>query len=192
MNGLRIPDDLFLTDVAQTVHGFKDFTGAVTAHNVIVTGMVDDLVIPEDIVTLSGDEEIYSDLHFTQGINAESDIIVEGLVDGVDISEVAREALKLNETSEFKHGIFFGPVTITGDLKVGGMVNKVKLGEVVNDIVFKNDEDVVVESQKTFKKVVTERVKLEDGMMNGYNIDVDFMKVDGDQVITGKFEIYTF
>lgn len=88
VNGLRIPDDLFLTDVAQTIHGFKQFDGGVTAHNVIVEGTIDDLVIPDDVITLTGDEEMHGDVHFTSGIDVQNDIIVEGLVDGVDISEV--------------------------------------------------------------------------------------------------------
>ncbi|KAG8171251.1 hypothetical protein JTE90_003459, partial [Oedothorax gibbosus] len=98
---------------------------------------------------------------------------------------VDREALKLNESHEFKHGVFFGPVTITGDLTVGGTVNKVDLRDVVGDVVYRDEKDVVVESQKTFKKVVAEAVQVEDGRINGYNLNVDFMNVNGDQVITG-------
>ncbi|CAL1276965.1 unnamed protein product [Larinioides sclopetarius] len=183
VNGLKIPDELLLTDVSQTVTGQKKFTGVVTAHTVFVEGTVDDLVIPEDIVTLSGDEEISSILYFTKGINVGSNIIVHGLVDGVDIAELARQALKVNETHTFKDAIFYGPVTITDSLHVGGTVNGINLDEIVKDIVFKG-EDLAVESKKHFKKVVADTVNLER-MINGYNISVDFMKVNGDQTITG-------
>lgn len=185
VNGLIIPEDLFLTDVHQIVTGEKKFTGVVTAHNVFVDGTIDDLDIPRDIVTLSGDEEVSSTLYFTGGINVDNNIKVRGLVDGVDIVEVAKQALKVNETSTFKDAVFHGPVTITDSLTVGGTVNGIDLDEVVKDIVFKGDEAIAVDSEKHFKKVVVDTVNLER-MINGYNISVDFMKVNEEQVITGK------
>ncbi|KAF8787177.1 hypothetical protein HNY73_008801 [Argiope bruennichi] len=183
VNGLKIPDDLFLTDEFQTVTGEKKFTGVVTAHNVVVEGTVDDLDIPRDVVTLSGDEEVSSTLYFTEGINVDNDIIVHGLVDGVDIAEVAKQALKINETRTFKDAIFYGPVAIADSLKVGGTVNGIDLDAIVKDIIFKGDK-VAVESEKHFKKVVADTVHLEH-MINGYNISADFMKANGEQNITG-------
>ncbi|GIX91800.1 hypothetical protein CDAR_5232 [Caerostris darwini] len=184
VNGLNIPDDLFLTDVAQTITGEKKFTGTVTAHNVIVEGTVDGLVIPGDIVTLSGDEEVSATLYFTEGINVEGSIVASGLVDGVNIVEVAKQALKSNETYTFKDAVFYGPVTITDNLIIGGTVNGIHMDKLVGDIVFNDDKDIVIESEKYFKKVVAKTVNLEH-MISGYNITEDFMKVHGDQYISG-------
>ncbi|XP_035225568.1 uncharacterized protein LOC118198080 isoform X2 [Stegodyphus dumicola] len=184
VNGLKIPEDLFLTDIEQDVQGTKEFRGTVTAYDVSVTGTVDGLKIPDDIVTLSKDEEIYGTVFFEKGIHVKRDIIVEGLVDDVDISELAKMALKLNETSTFENAIFHGPVTVTGDVKVGGTVNNVNLKELVKDIVFKEDLPIVINAPKHFKKVHANKVNLE-GMINGFNITVDFMRVRGEQTING-------
>ncbi|GFU45072.1 uncharacterized protein NPIL_25371 [Nephila pilipes] len=185
VNGLKIPDDLFLTDVSQNVTGTKTFAGTVTAYNVIVEGTVDDLDIPEDIVTLSKDEEIFGNLYFAEGISVEGDITVHGLVDGVNITDLVKQAMKLNESNTFKEATFLGPVAITGSLSVGGTVNGIDLDDIVDDIVFKDEEDIVIESEKFFKKVKADTVNLES-MINGYNISVDFMKVHGNQNIAGS------
>lgn len=185
VNRLKIPDDLFLTDVSQNVTGAKNFSGTVTAYNVIVEGTVDDLIIPDDIVTLSKDEEILSDLYFADGISVEDDITVHGLVDGVNIADLVKQGMKLNETNTFQEATFLGPVTITGNLTVGGTVNNINLDDVINDIVFKDEKDIVIKSEKFFNKVKADTVNLER-MINGYNILVDFMKVHGNQNITGS------
>ncbi|GFR31751.1 uncharacterized protein TNCT_78751 [Trichonephila clavata] len=184
VNGLRIPEDLFLTDKSQNVSGTKNFAGTVTAYNVIVEGTVDGLKIPDDIVTLSKDEEIFSNLFFSEGIHVEDDITVHGLVDGVDIRDLVRQAMKINESHTFEEAIFLGPVTITGRLSVDGTINGINLEDIVKDIVFKDEENIVIKSKKFFNKVKAETVNLEK-MINGYNISVDFMKVDGDQDIKG-------
>ncbi|XP_054710420.1 uncharacterized protein LOC129220104 [Uloborus diversus] len=184
INGLKLPEDLFLTDVSQVVSGPKSFLGTVTAYDVSVSGKVDGLSIPDDIVTLSKDETISSTLYFMDGISVEKNIIVENLVDGVDISEVAKEALKINETNQFKDAVFFGPVTINGDLDVGGLVNKVNLQETVRDIVYKDEYPIVIKSEKYFQQVAADSVKVQS-FINGFNIEKDFMRVHGDQIING-------
>lgn len=185
VNGLKIPDDLVLADRSQTITGTKEFLGEVTASAVTVHGLVDGLKIPDDVITLSKDEEISSTLYFADGIVAEKDIIVEGLVDGVDISEIAKQAMKLNESNSFKHAIFLGPVTITGNLNVRGKINNIDLNNLLADIVYRDEKPIEINVKKTFKKVFADKVRL-DSSINGFNIDVDFMKVRGDQNISGK------
>lgn len=185
VNGLKIPDDLVLADRSQTITGTKEFLGEVTASAVTVHGLVDGLKIPDDVITLSKDEEISSTLYFADGIVAEKDIIVEGLVDGVDISEIAKQAMKLNESNSFKHVLFLGPVTITGNLNVRGKINNIDLDKLLADIVYRDENPIEINVKKTFKKVFADKVRL-DSSINGFNIDVDFMKVRGDQNISGK------
>lgn len=185
VNGLRIPDDLFLTDVPQIITGSKEFLGLVTAHNVTVSGKVDGLNLPDDIVTLSKDEEISGILYFLDGIAAKQNIIVNELVDGVDISEMSKQALMLNETNKFSNVIFLGPVNITGDINVKGLVNTVDLNNLVKDIVFKDENPIIINSEKSFVSVSADKVKL-DGFFNGYNISIDLMNVKGDQFIKGN------
>lgn len=188
VNGLKIPDDLVLTDKPQTITGTKEFLGQVTAHDVIVRGFVDNLKLPDDIITLSADEEISSTLYFADGIVAEKDIIVEGLVDGVDISEIAKQAMKLNESNTFSHAVFYGPVTITGNLNVQGLVNKMDLNRLLKDIVYKDEKPIEINAKKNFKKVIASKINV-DHSLNGFDINVDFMKLNGDQNITGKYSL---
>lgn len=191
VNGLKIPDDLVLTDTSKTITGTKEFVGQVTTENVNVLGKIDGLRIPEDIVTLSKDEGIDSTLYFADGIVAEKDIIVEGLVDGVDVSEIAKQALTLNESHAFENAAFSGPVTITGDLNVRGLVNKVDLNKLLRDIVFRDEKTIEILSEKSLKQVKANKIILERAI-NGFNIDVDFMKIRGNQTITGKYENIKF
>eukprot|EP00058_Branchiostoma_floridae_P011684 XP_002597172.1 hypothetical protein BRAFLDRAFT_66300 [Branchiostoma floridae] len=171
------------------INGYKTFSGNVTVlGDLYVTGTVDGIHLPEDIVTLTGDHNITGMKTFHGGITVLRDVTVAGTVDWVDLRELQKNVVTLTTdqviTGQFT---FQSEVNITENMHVSGEVDGVDLSELAEDVVYINYPDVQeVEGQKIFNEDVnvTEELTV-TGTINGFNMDEDFVHSTENQTITG-------
>ena len=66
------------------------------AENIITTSTIDGIDLSKEAVTKSGDQTILGKKRFTDDVIVNGDIIVNGTVDGEDISELNKNAVKIH------------------------------------------------------------------------------------------------
>ena len=125
---------------------------------------------------------------------------MDGLVNGVDISQLDRDAVRINGTETIGgRKTFLKNVTVLGNVDIKETLNGINVTELLNDIVYKSrnqtitgkktftaENGIKVESDLTSKNVILK------GLINGVNItelDATMVKLSTDQILYGH---YTF
>lgn len=155
LQGLKLPNDLFLVSVSQVIPVQKRFLGVHRFESpVTVGGRVDGLRLPADIVTLTKDNEECPTIRIPTGVDIFSDMAVKGRVDFVNIGDLSRRALLANE-GRIARPTFNGPVHIRGNMDASGFINGVKVTRIALDAVYKSiQQSVVVTGHKTMRNVL--------------------------------------
>ena len=181
VNGIRIPEQLLLTSVPQTISAPKRFVHHHTFESqVVVKRTVDGISIPQDIVTLSGGDHLPV-VTFANGIDVFSHVTA-GLVDTVDLSVLAYESVKAS------HGVLFnpilnGPVFVNGDIIVTGPINGQDVSFLARDVIRHYQSGIVaVKGTKFFRgplSIPAVRVDL----LNGHPLSA-FASIGGNEVFS--------
>lgn len=139
LNGLRVPTDIMLTSTPQVISAPKRFVSAVQRFDaeVTATGRVDGLRLPQDVVTVTGDDHLPPAVNYVQGIDIFGNMTVIGTVNGVKVAQLVQRALQVQH-QQLVNPVFNGHVTVGGDLDVSGTINSVKLSNIKRDAIFKN------------------------------------------------------
>ncbi|XP_066279649.1 uncharacterized protein [Branchiostoma lanceolatum] len=116
------------------------------------------------------------------------DVTVEGLVDGVDLTELQENVVTLT-TDQVITGpfTFQSGVNITENMHVSGEVDGVDLSNLAEDAIYVNYPDVQeVEGQKIFSEDVDVIEELTvTGIVNSFNLEEEFLHSTDNQTITG-------
>ncbi|XP_078607721.1 uncharacterized protein LOC144879805 isoform X1 [Branchiostoma floridae x Branchiostoma japonicum] len=200
VNGLLIPEDLVLVYGDQEIAGLKTIDEHVTVDGNVEMGMyreIDGIDVSEfanQVVLLSENQTINGSLIF-EDLTIDGDLITEGLVNGVDIVDLADNAV-YKDTDQVIHGvkIFNGTegllLNITGDMTVEGQLNGYF---VPDDYITTSTEQTVTGSLTiTGDLHVTGDIETEgglgwteDGQVTWIDLSEDAVLVYGDQNITG-------
>lgn len=136
IGGIHIPHNLFLASKSQVVTGTKRMKGQTQFDShVTVKQSLDGLRLPQDILSLTG-QEMVPHVHFRRGIDVFESVAVSGRVDGVDVSDMAAKSVR-GVAGKLFHPIINGPVMIRGSLDVSGTINGLTLRHVANDVVLR-------------------------------------------------------
>ncbi|XP_066289227.1 uncharacterized protein [Branchiostoma lanceolatum] len=200
VNNLSIPEDLVLVYGDQEIAGLKTIDENVIFDGNMVIGMykeIDGIDVSEfvnQVVLLNENQTINGSLIFDD-LTVTGDLITEGLVNGVDIVDLADNAV-YKDTNQVIYGvkIFNGTkgvlLNITGDMTVDGQLN----GYFVPDdyITTSTDQTVTGSLTITGDMHVSGDIEMdggvgwtEDGQMTWIDLSEDAVLVYGDQNITG-------
>ncbi|CAG2106598.1 unnamed protein product, partial [Medioppia subpectinata] len=169
LDGFAIPSHLLLRTRNQVITAPKHFRGIVRFEGkVTANGLVDGLRLPQDVVTLTGEDTIVGSVTFVRGIAVNQDIDARRLVDGVDISELRHYTLKQNDkriesTVHFRNGVTVGAIELNGD------VNGVNFGHLFREAIFRNSRNVTISGTKIFDSHVQMKQLFVD-LVNGVHL----------------------
>ncbi|KAG1655564.1 hypothetical protein GQR58_024443 [Nymphon striatum] len=160
LNGINV-SDLFTRTRPHYFTSEKNFFSLMV--NVIeVSGRVSGLRLPDDIVTLTTNQTISSNLSFVHGISVNGDIGVGRTVDGIDLSKLRDFCIILSNLTVIDGDVtFHNTVNITDKIYVDGNTNGFNLKEVAEDIVYDDEEKVTISAKKTFLKDLKCKEKFE-------------------------------
>ncbi|GFU28083.1 uncharacterized protein TNCV_3153951 [Trichonephila clavipes] len=88
---------------------------------------VNGMKLQRDLVTLNTDQEIETSLVFNGNIVMENDLWVQGLINGVNVTQLAGEAVYLDTNQTIVGPYHFTAAQVTSDVAVEGLVNGVDL-----------------------------------------------------------------
>ncbi|KAG1655562.1 hypothetical protein GQR58_024443 [Nymphon striatum] len=185
LNGINV-SDLFTRTRPHYFTSEKNFFSLMV--NVIeVSGRVSGLRLPDDIVTLTTNQTISSNLSFVHGISVNGDIGVGRTVDGIDLSKLRDFCIILSNLTVIDGDVtFHNTVNITDKIYVDGNTNGFNLKEVAEDIVYDDEEKVTISAKKTFLKDLKCKEKFEvTGTINGFVLPTDFVDLTSNQNISG-------
>ena len=153
--------------------------------DIITNSTIDGIRLSKEVVTLSGNQTIKGLKTFAKNITAHGNIIVNGTVDDVDVSELDRTAIKINGIQNVTAPIIFsGNVTIERNLNILGNVNGINLTELRDDIVTKSGNQTIT-APVTFETVEISNLTV-NGTVNGIRIPDDLIPLDYDVDIYGN------
>src|SRR5690606_36391850 len=87
VNGLQVPQQLMSRRIPQEITGEKYLQSMQCQNQLHIGRHINGLSYPADVVTLSLDEEVRSPVVFVEGLQADHDIQVSGLTDGLQLSK---------------------------------------------------------------------------------------------------------
>lgn len=179
INGISIPRDLFFASSPQTIVSPKTLIGHHTFDGqLVVKGPVDGLRLPQDIVTLTGPDTL-PPVVFAKGIDVFSSMTA-GLVDSVDLSNLAYESIKASQGVLF-NPVFKGPVFVNGDVSLTGLINGQDILFLQRDIIFRHQLGVIpIKGSKIFKNLVSPYLQVD--RINGYPLSA-FATVASDETL---------
>lgn len=159
VNGIHIPDHLFLSSLPQTVTGIKRFSGIHTFHAPLtVSSTLSGLHIPSDVITLTGSEPT-PPITLLSGIDVFDHVQVTGRVDGVDLSDLSSTVIKASDGT-LHNPVFHGPVFVRGSVECtrvpkypgpggnsqqeGCSINGIRISSLASDAIMKGSRDPIV------------------------------------------------
>ena len=181
INNLSIPDDLMMVNDERPVTSLKWFDNVTVLSSLNVTDEVDGLNFPDGVVTLTGDEQIESELQFTSGldtniVNSSSSLLVTGYLNGTNMTQLREEFIRVvkevNLTKEALSGNIYRDVVVSGDVTVLGTINNVLLEQMALDILSNSTIDttkpLVLTGSKTVLQLRAFQCDMEN-IINGVN-----------------------
>jgi hypothetical protein len=141
INGIRIPDDILLTNQNAVINGNKRFATDVRIDNIEIGHSINNIGLigrnPEwnnqlDLMVKSKRQTIFAPKVFNQ-INLGGHSLVAGTVDGVDLSELKRTLLLRNSSQHFTNLDISGNVYFDGGLIVKDSIFGFKLEHLYNN-----------------------------------------------------------
>lgn len=128
---------------------------------------INNLAIPDDIVTLTRDEHVRGKLTL-DALRSDKDLIVHGLVDGVNTTHLDQKFVaSLN--NHFHNLTFYKQVNVN-ELKISsGKVNGFHLEEIYGNALFKNGRILMINNIKTFSNGFKCN-NIEANMINGQKL----------------------
>jgi len=183
-------DSVLKNNTDERINGNVVFLNDMNVDNVNVTGTINDLYVPDDIVTTTTWQNIStaftftSDTRFEGSIRADK-IIVNQTVNGVDVSEMYENAVHKDGNQTINGTVVFvGGIDCRQNLSVAGLINGVNLTELM-DMTVRVSKDQTISGVKTFTKdVLLEAPMLTPGTINGVNVselDGTILKTSGNQ-----------
>ena len=161
----------------ETVYGNAIFNRDVYfSKNINVDGKLNNLSIPNDVITLTTNQNITGAIEFTQDIDfndaLSTEIIhVNTTVNDIDISVMEADAVYKDRNQIINgHIVFVGGVECKQNLSVAGLINGVNLSELINTTV-RVSKDQYISGAITFTDdVMLEAPLTSPGTINGINI----------------------
>ncbi|XP_071950880.1 uncharacterized protein [Antedon mediterranea] len=166
------------------------FTGDVIVNNNLnVEGLVNglDLQYLDSVIIRVTDEFISVEVDFENLHFSSCDVVVVGLVDGIDLSE---EALLIGELNQ----VIYGPKTFENSVIVDGhildidVINNINLTELHETTVMYGSDQVITSPKHVFGNLTAVQNITVDGYFNMYKIDVLANRV---LQSTDKFVVFT-
>ncbi|GFY54767.1 uncharacterized protein TNIN_217771 [Trichonephila inaurata madagascariensis] len=125
-NLLELYKDTLLKEGDQHVFGMKYLNYAIFLGNVS-PDTVNGMKLQRDLVTLNTDQEIETSLVFNGDIVVKNNLWVQGLINGVNVTQLAGEAVYLDTNQTIVGPYHFTAAEVTSDVAVEGLVNGVDL-----------------------------------------------------------------
>ena len=183
----------------ETVYGNTIFNKDVYfSKNINVDGKLNNLSIPNDVITLTTNQNITGTIEFTQDsdfndVLSTEIILVNTTVNDIDISVMEADAVYKDRNQTINGNIVFvGGVECKQNLSVAGLINGVNLSELINTTV-RVSKDQYISGTITFTDDVMLEVPLTSpGTINGINISSLnnlVLKNNQNQTITNDFKI---
>lgn len=146
INGIRIPDDILLTNQNAMIDGNKRFTTNVKMDNIEIGHSINNIGLigrnPElDIMIKSKMQTISAPKVFNR-IHLGGHSLVAGTVDGVDLSELKRTLLLRNSSQHFNSLNISGNVYFDGGLIVKDSISGFKLEHLYNNALKLSDTKI--------------------------------------------------
>ncbi|XP_067129965.1 uncharacterized protein [Centruroides vittatus] len=177
LNGLRIPDDLVQKHKTSTIFAEKIFS-EVIADDVRVFGKVNDLNLPQDVITFTVDQKVEEYQVFTTEVII-NNVQIIGLFDGINITRLYRV---WKDFQESWHRTEKGSsINVEQLLGLNGTFE-----EFYHDLIFIHDEVVEITGSYRFIESFNVEDVVLNGKINSFNISKDFLLTKGDQFIRGK------
>lgn len=110
---------------------------------------------------------------------------VDGLVDGVNLTNLSKQAVKINEpTLNFYGSITCHNITINGNVTVAGLINNVNLTELVSDSLLKNGDQAITGIHHVANLTSRDSMEVEQ-LVNGFNFTEELIDLANPGAITG-------
>ncbi len=185
------------------VNGVKTFKRVKFDDSIFVKGTVNGLNIPRDVVLLSTNQTIKGVKKFEEDLVVLADIDAEPnvTIDNVDVSELALNAVYLNQSQTIRSRVRFSNVTANSDVVIDGLVNDLNISR--HNLLLRKGKQTVT-GVKTFSTLnVKGNLSLEgtiDGVdvnllnttsvfVNRNNVINATKEISGDLVIKGKVSL---
>ncbi|XP_071797837.1 uncharacterized protein [Asterias amurensis] len=186
-----ILDDAVISNPAQTISGEKYLTGVQSAkHLEVECELVSDVVrgsetlshLLVNTVTISTDQDIVTDVGFTDDVVFLEHVIVEGSTDGIDLSSDA--VLKHSDQDLTAENTFTNGFHVEGNLTATGLIDTVNVAVLAASVVL-TDVYQVIEGAWQFQNniLVYGDITL-PGTVNGIDINETLVTLTGAHEIT--------
>ncbi|CAG2120562.1 unnamed protein product, partial [Medioppia subpectinata] len=100
--------------------------------------------IPEDFVTLNGDQNVWSVLTFNEPLTVDRKLVASGSLSGQNLHKLATESLLRDKPQVLSHPIKFETIVFRGDVLVAHHVDNVDLSALALRTFVLNGEEFVV------------------------------------------------
>ncbi|XP_042218448.1 uncharacterized protein LOC121863747 [Homarus americanus] len=186
VNGVDVSDiaarAVLATGGTFIITGRKTFIHGFHTHHLVVTGFLGGVRVSDLVVFSSGD--IINDVIFTGSLTIRGNLMVSGLVDGVDLAHLFTTRMTLDQNQTFYGNWRFEAIRVEGDLEV----------EQINDVVVSN---LVVKYGRASQEITGHKIltgglhvlgKIQTVLLNGLDIlqiNNTIVRKDKDATIAG-------
>ncbi|XP_069957094.1 uncharacterized protein [Cherax quadricarinatus] len=187
VNGINVPDvaarAVLATGGTFFIAGRKIFTRGFNTEHLFISGSLGGINL-QDLVPISATGVIVGNVKFTAPINIMGNLMVSGLIDGVDLASVFSNRVTLGENQTLFGSWQFEEIIVEGDLEVE-QINDV----LVSDLVVKYG---MILQEISGHKIITGTLSVQGDVhtsrLNGLDIvqlNSSIVRKDHDAIITG-------
>ncbi|KAF8784361.1 Thrombospondin-type laminin G domain and EAR like protein [Argiope bruennichi] len=194
INGINITElDASIVKINEhnTIEGSIMFDNLVTSKgDIILSGQIQGVDLSVEAVTRSGDKTITGVKTFTQDLIILGDATVDGLVDGILVQELCKNALLVNRKQNISRMTIKGDVTFLGGGTVEGKVSGIDLVK-LHDIAVSLDNELTFSGKKTFENLTIEGPIILEGTLGGIDLQIlaqTYMSLTQDQIIKAEMK----
>uniref|UniRef100_T1IQL4 VWFD domain-containing protein n=1 Tax=Strigamia maritima TaxID=126957 RepID=T1IQL4_STRMM len=184
INYEKFPSNFVIQNSKVSISATKEFTAPLTVNgNLSVTGLINGLRV-ESAVTLYTPQSLYDHKIFLDKIDVQS-LEVTGTIDGMrmeDLYRIAEDGRNLPDAPDY-----FKSLNISGNLENVRSINGHSVAELLLDVVYKGDQNVIFTDEKVFLKAtrITGAVKNLE-IINKLNLQTDFLNLQHPQNVIGR------
>ncbi|XP_035217633.1 uncharacterized protein LOC118190946 [Stegodyphus dumicola] len=191
INVTHLNNTIVKTNEPAVIEGPVIFEGTLISNEAItLSGKVQGYDLSEEAILKSGNLLIAGEKTFLNDLVIEGDVTVDGLVDGISISDICEKTLLLSKEQNITHLTIKGEVTLLGGGTIDGNLAGVNLAK-LQDIVITGDSGINITGRKTFQDLTIDGIVEIKGKFGGIDLQLlnqTYMSLTRDQEISGQVE----
>ena len=157
--------------------------------SVTTTSTINGINLHQDAVTKTSDGTISGPKTFQDNVAVQNDVVVNGTVDGVDVSKLDATSATTNSNNLFTAPkLFTDKVTVLQQMKISGLIGGINLTKLREEILTTNRPQTV-EASLEFGNLNMRTNLNVSGTINGVHVPQQLFSLDADEVVTSPDDI---